>query len=160
MSTELQNLIELAWEGRADLSPATADPTIRAAVDQVIGDLDAGRLRVAERMGVGQWTVNQWVKKAVLLSFRLKDNQVVQAGDLGFYDKVDTKFSHASADDMRASGIRLLPPAVAKSTGVREVLRSLRLSVHNTIGIGDAENDHDMLDACEVGAAVLRGTCG
>jgi 2,3,4,5-tetrahydropyridine-2-carboxylate N-succinyltransferase len=108
-----QNLIELAWEGRAELSAASA-PEVGAAVDAVIADLNAGRIRVAERQGVGQWTVNQWVKKAVLLSFRLNDNKTIRAGDLGFYDKVPTKFSHLDEDAMRATGVRVVPPAVAR----------------------------------------------
>jgi 2,3,4,5-tetrahydropyridine-2,6-dicarboxylate N-succinyltransferase len=66
---------------------------VKDAVEHVIADLNKGRIRVAERQGVGQWTVNQWVKKAVLLSFRLNDNQPMRAGDLGFFDKVKTKFS-------------------------------------------------------------------
>jgi 2,3,4,5-tetrahydropyridine-2-carboxylate N-succinyltransferase len=63
---------------------------------------------------VGQWTVHQWIKKAVLLSFRLKDNELVQAGQLGFYDKVATKFAGLSADAMKATGVRVVPPAVAR----------------------------------------------
>ena len=111
--TDLQATIELAWESRASINAANA-PEVLAAVEQVIKDLNKGRLRVAERQGVGQWTVNQWVKKAVLLSFRLKDNRLMRAGDLGFYDKVDTKFSHLSEQEMRASGVRVVPPAVAR----------------------------------------------
>ncbi len=114
MSTELQTLIDLAWEGRSALSPTSADPKIVEAVEHVIADLNAGRLRVAERQGVGEWTVNQWVKKAVLLSFRLKDNHVMRSGDLSFFDKVETKFAHVSDDAMRATGIRVVPPAVAR----------------------------------------------
>ena len=110
---ELQPMIELAWEGRASIN-ATNSPEIYQAVEQVIGDLNAGRLRVAERQGVGQWTVNQWVKKAVLLSFRLNDNKAMRAGDLGFFDKVQTKFAHLSEDEMRATGVRVVPPAVAR----------------------------------------------
>ena len=109
-----QDLIELAWEGRAALGPTTADPQIRETVDHVIGELNAGRIRVAERQGVGQWRVNQWIKKAVLLSFRLNDNQVMRAGDLTFFDKVATKFSHVDEAAIRASGVRVVPPAVAR----------------------------------------------
>ena len=87
---------------------------MRNAVEAVIADLNAGRLRVAERRGVGDWQVNQWLKKAVLLSFRLNDNQLMRAGDLGFFDKVKTKFSHLTAEQMRASGVRVVPPAVAR----------------------------------------------
>jgi 2,3,4,5-tetrahydropyridine-2,6-dicarboxylate N-succinyltransferase len=113
MSHELQATIDLAWENRARIDAANA-PDVRHAVEQVIGDLNKGRVRVAERQGVGQWTVNQWVKKAVLLSFRLNDNKIMRAGDLGFYDKVPTKFAHLDEAAMRASGVRVVPPAVAR----------------------------------------------
>ncbi|UCH16501.1 MAG: 2,3,4,5-tetrahydropyridine-2,6-dicarboxylate N-succinyltransferase [Burkholderiales bacterium] len=113
MSQDLQNTIDMAWETRAQLT-STNSPEVREAVEQVIGDLNAGRLRVAERQGVGQWKVNQWVKKAVLLSFRLTENRVMRAGDLGFYDKVSTKFSHLDEAAMRATGVRVVPPAVAR----------------------------------------------
>jgi 2,3,4,5-tetrahydropyridine-2-carboxylate N-succinyltransferase len=110
---ELQGTIELAWESRTSIN-ATNSPEIYQAVEQVIAGLDAGRLRVAERQGVGQWTVNQWVKKAVLLSFRLNDNKIMSAGELGFYDKVATKFAHLSETEMRDTGVRVVPPAVAR----------------------------------------------
>ncbi len=113
MSTDLQNLIDLAWEARASIT-ATSSPDVREGVEQVIRDLNAGRIRVAERQGVGRWTVNQWVKKAVLLSFRLSDNKAMHAGDLGFFDKVPTKFGHLDEAAMRASGVRVVPPAVAR----------------------------------------------
>ena len=110
---ELESTIELAWESRASIN-ATNSPQIFAAVESVIAELNAGRLRVAERQGVGQWTVNQWVKKAVLLSFRLNDNKMMRAGDLGFYDKVPTKFAHLDEAEMRETGVRVVPPAVAR----------------------------------------------
>jgi len=113
MSTDLQNSIDLAWEARASLTPSNA-PEVREAVERVIGELNAGRLRVAERQGVGEWSVNQWVKKAVLLSFRLNDNKLSHAGELGFFDKVPTKFSHLNEEQMRAAGVRVVPPAVAR----------------------------------------------
>ena len=69
---------------------------------------------MAERQGVGPWTVNQWIKKAVLLSFRLHDNVAVHAGELTFFDKVSTKFSHIDEVALRASGVRVVPPAVAR----------------------------------------------
>jgi len=112
--TELQDIIDLAWEGRAALNPANADPKIREAVDTVVNELNTGRMRVAERQGVGQWTVHQWLKKAVLLSFRLSDNRLMHSGDLAFYDKVQTKFSHLDDQQMRATGVRVVPPAVAR----------------------------------------------
>ena len=109
----LQPVIDMAWESRAEISALNA-PQVRDAVERVIADLNAGRLRVAERRGVGDWVVNQWVKKAVLLSFRLNDNQVVKAGDLHFFDKVQTKFAHLDEAAMRATGVRVVPPAVAR----------------------------------------------
>ena len=110
----LQALIEAAWEDRSQFSPGNAPQDIRDAVDSVIGQLNNGSLRVATRQAVGQWTVHQWIKKAVLLSFRLNDNEIMRAGDLGFFDKVKTKFSHLDAQQMRAAGVRVVPPAVAR----------------------------------------------
>jgi 2,3,4,5-tetrahydropyridine-2,6-dicarboxylate N-succinyltransferase len=94
MTESSQSIIDLAWEGRASLSPANADPKIRDAVERAIADLNAGRIRVAERRGVGDWSVNQWVKKAVLLSFRLNDNRAMHAGELSFFDKVARRGSY------------------------------------------------------------------
>jgi 2,3,4,5-tetrahydropyridine-2-carboxylate N-succinyltransferase len=113
MTAQLQQIIDRAWEQRAEL-PGAATQELRDAVEHVIADLNKGRLRVAERQGVGRWSVNQWVKKAVLLSFRLNDNKLMRAGDLGFFDKVPTKFAHLSEDELRATGVRVVPPAVAR----------------------------------------------
>ena len=114
MSQPLQQVIEAAWEDRVNISVASASAEVRDAVEHVLNELDAGRLRVATREAVGQWTTHQWIKKAVLLSFRLKDNEIMQAGNLGFYDKVATKFSNLSAEEMKATGVRVVPPAVAR----------------------------------------------
>ncbi|MEX8518200.1 MAG: 2,3,4,5-tetrahydropyridine-2,6-dicarboxylate N-succinyltransferase [Leptothrix sp. (in: b-proteobacteria)] len=114
MSSQLQQVIETAWDNRAELSIASAPAEVRDAVNHVISELDAGRIRVAERQGVGQWSVNQWVKKAVLLSFRLNDNGVQGGGDLTFFDKVPTKFAGMNEAELRATGVRVVPPAVAR----------------------------------------------
>jgi 2,3,4,5-tetrahydropyridine-2,6-dicarboxylate N-succinyltransferase len=114
MSQQLQQIIDDAWENRANISAKSAPKEVAQAVEHVIAELNVGRVRVASRQGVGQWTVNQWVKKAVLLSFRLRDNEIMRAGDLGFYDKVPTRFSDMSAQEMAASGVRVVPPAVAR----------------------------------------------
>jgi 2,3,4,5-tetrahydropyridine-2,6-dicarboxylate N-succinyltransferase len=114
MTQQLQSTIEAAWDNRANLSPAAAPQETRDAVEHVISQLNNGSLRVATREAVGQWTVHQWIKKAVLLSFRLNDNQMMKAGSLGFYDKVPTKFSDLSEDEMKATGVRVVPPAVAR----------------------------------------------
>ncbi|MES2283120.1 MAG: 2,3,4,5-tetrahydropyridine-2,6-dicarboxylate N-succinyltransferase [Pseudomonadota bacterium] len=113
-NTALQKIIDAAWEDRASLSPKAAPKEITEAVEHTLDQLNNGSLRVATRQGVGQWTVHQWIKKAVLLSFRLKDNELMRAGDLAFFDKVKTKFAHLSEEEMRATGVRVVPPAVAR----------------------------------------------
>jgi 2,3,4,5-tetrahydropyridine-2-carboxylate N-succinyltransferase len=113
MSDTLQHLIETAWDNRADISPAKHDPAIRKAVDGVIAELDAGSLRVAEKLA-GEWVVHQWIKKAVLLSFRLQDNVVMEEGSTRYYDKVPTKFASYGAKEFAAGGFRVVPPAVAR----------------------------------------------
>ncbi len=114
MTQQLQSIIDSAWDNRANLSPTSAPAEIKEAVEHVISQMNKGLLRVATRESVGKWTVHQWIKKAVLLSFRLNDNEIVKAGDLGFYDKVKTKFSHLSPEEMKATGVRVVPPAVAR----------------------------------------------
>jgi 2,3,4,5-tetrahydropyridine-2,6-dicarboxylate N-succinyltransferase len=108
-----QSIIDLAWESRSEINAINA-PEVRETVEKVIAELNGGRIRVAERLSVGEWQVNQWVKKAVLLSFRLNDNVVMRAGDLGFFDKVKTKFAHLDDAQMREAGVRVVPPAVAR----------------------------------------------
>ena len=114
MTQQLQSIIDQAWENRANLSVSSAPAEVTEAVEHVIAQLNNGTLRVATRESVGQWTTHQWIKKAVLLSFRLKDNEVIKAGDLGFYDKVQTKFSNMDETGLKASGVRIVPPAVAR----------------------------------------------
>ena len=97
----LQATIDAAWDNRANLSAAAAPKEVLNAVEQALDLLNSGTLRVATRESVGQWTVHQWLKKAVLLSFRLKDNELMRAGELGFYDKVPTKFAHLSEGNAR-----------------------------------------------------------
>ena len=113
-NTQLEATINAAWEDRANLAAKSAPQDIRDAVDNTITQLNNGSIRVATRQGVGQWTVHQWIKKAVLLSFKLNDNELMRAGELGFFDKVKTKFSHLSEAEMRETGIRVVPPAVAR----------------------------------------------
>ncbi len=113
-NTKLEATINAAWQDRANLAIATAPKDILEAIESTIAQLNGGHIRVATRQGVGQWTVHQWIKKAVLLSFRLTDNAVMRAGDLGFFDKVKTKFSNLDDTQMRAAGVRVVPPAVAR----------------------------------------------
>ena len=114
MTQQLQNIIDAAWEDRANISISSGSKEVQDAVEQVISQLNNGSLRIATKQAVGQWTVHQWLKKAVLLSFRLKDNMVMKSGDLAFYDKVPTKFAHLSEAELKATGVRVVPPAVAR----------------------------------------------
>jgi 2,3,4,5-tetrahydropyridine-2,6-dicarboxylate N-succinyltransferase len=109
----LQNVIESAWERRTELGPSRADAPLRAAVDECLAGLDAGTLRVAEQRE-GGWVVNQWLKQAVLLSFRINDNQVVDAGYTRFFDKVPQKFAEHDAERFRSGGMRVVPNAVVR----------------------------------------------
>ena len=110
---DLQQIIDPAFENRASISAASADPKLRDAVQQVIAALDSGKLRVAEKTG-DTWTTHQWVKKAVLLSFRLQDNAVVRDGYTNYYDKVASKFADYGARDFAEGGFRVVPPAAVR----------------------------------------------
>lgn len=110
----LQTVIEEAWENRAHISPQSAPAGVRPAVYEVIDQLDRGKLRVAEKKD-GAWVVHQWVKKAVLLSFRLHDNQLLEAGGYTrFYDKVPGKFVAYAESDFQEGGFRVVPPAMVR----------------------------------------------
>jgi len=113
MSNELQQVIEQAWEDRANLKPGSAPAKIGEAVQHILGELDAGTLRVAEKIN-GEWVTHQWLKKAVLLSFRLEDNVKMESGALNFFDKVPTKFASYDAHKFQQGGFRVVPPAVAR----------------------------------------------
>ncbi|NJM32598.1 MAG: 2,3,4,5-tetrahydropyridine-2,6-dicarboxylate N-succinyltransferase [Limnobacter sp.] len=109
-----QSVIETAWETRAELSPNSAPEAVRQAVSHTLEGLNNGTLRVCSRQN-GEWKTHQWIKKAVLLSFRLADNQPIAAGGFTqFYDKVPTKFAHYTEADFKAGGFRVVPPAVAR----------------------------------------------
>jgi 2,3,4,5-tetrahydropyridine-2-carboxylate N-succinyltransferase len=109
----IQQTIDEAWENRASISAALAPGHVRQAVNSVIAQLDAGTLRVAEP-GAGGWVVHQWVKKAVLLSFRLHENHLVEAGFARFFDKVPTKFATYSETQFQEGGMRVVPPATVR----------------------------------------------
>jgi 2,3,4,5-tetrahydropyridine-2-carboxylate N-succinyltransferase len=113
MSNTLQNTIDKAWDERANISPAKAPAGVYEAVTDVIHQLDKGALRVAEKIN-GQWETHQWIKKAVLLSFRLHDNTVLKDGYSQYYDKVPSKFAGFGANDFAQAGYRVVPPAAAR----------------------------------------------
>lgn len=114
----LSGLIEQAFEDRLQFSPTNTPEDVREAVERVLAGLDDGSLRVAEKIN-GSWQVHQWIKKAVLLSFRLNDNVPMNGSGsisdtMQFFDKVPTKFAHWSEKQFREAGVRVVPPAVAR----------------------------------------------
>ncbi|MEN9462066.1 MAG: 2,3,4,5-tetrahydropyridine-2,6-dicarboxylate N-succinyltransferase [Pseudomonadota bacterium] len=110
---KLQAIVEKAFEDRANLSPRQAEGKIVEAVSDVIDLLDQGKIRVAEKLD-GKWLVNEWVKKAVLLSFRLEDNYFIKGGFTNYFDKVQSKFADLSSREFRELGVRVVPPATAR----------------------------------------------
>ncbi len=110
---ELQTLIEAAFERRAEITPKSISRELFDALETTVGLLDSGKVRVAERQD-GAWVVNQWLKKAVLLYFRARENTVIEAGYSKFYDKVPLKYSGYSAAQFRDDGARVVPHAVVR----------------------------------------------
>ena len=112
--SNIQQIIEEAFEIRADITPRNVDTHVTEAVNEAIAKLDSGELRVAEQRAVGDWIVNEWLKKAVLLSFRIEDNEFMKGGYTNYYDKVPSKFADYNTRDFRDSGIRVVPPAAVR----------------------------------------------
>ena len=110
----MKEIIEAAFEDRANINPQNVTPEVKQAVNEAIRMLDSGEARVAQQQGVGDWVVNEWLKKAVLLSFRIADNAPMQGGFTQYYDKVPSKFADMSADEFKATGVRVVPPASAR----------------------------------------------
>ena len=112
-TTDLQNIIDSAFENRSSLSPATVEPALQSAVLDAIELLDSGQARVAEKIN-GEWQVNQWLKKAVLLSFAIRDNEIVAGQGTNYFDKVPSKFADYDQARFDAEGFRVVPPAMAR----------------------------------------------
>lgn len=110
---QLQTLIETAFENRAQITPTTVDAQTKSAILEAIALLDSGQLRIAEKQD-GKWIVNQWLKQAVLLFFRIHDNEILDAGFTRFYDKVPLKFSNFTADDFAKQNSRIVPHACVR----------------------------------------------
>ena len=111
--SDLQAIIEKAFESRAEINPRNVDTHVKEAVLNALAQLDNGSLRVAEKKD-GEWIVNQWLKKAVLLSFRIEDNEFMKGGFTNYYDKVQSKFADYNSRDFREAGVRVVPPATAR----------------------------------------------
>ncbi len=111
--SDIQQIIEDAFERRADITPRNVETLVKDAVTEAISLLDSGKARVAEPVD-GGWQVNEWLKKAVLLSFRIDDNQFIKGGFTNYYDKVESKFADMNTREFRESGVRVVPPATAR----------------------------------------------
>ena len=166
MSQSIQNTIEQAWENRANLSPQAVSAEIRQAVNAVLEGLNSGTIRVAERQSVGKWEVNQWVKKAVLLSFRLEDNKPMSAGGYTqFFDKVPSKFENYTEADFAAGGFRVVPPAIARRgsfIGKNAVLMPSYVNIGAYVGEGTMVDTWATVGSCaQIGKNVhLSGGVG
>ncbi|MDA9913920.1 2,3,4,5-tetrahydropyridine-2,6-dicarboxylate N-succinyltransferase [Methylophilaceae bacterium] len=113
--SNLQDIIEQGFENRSEINPSNAPQEIVDAVSEVLNKLNTGELRVASRIGDSQdWETHQWIKKAVLLSFRLKDNEMMLGGSTNYFDKVDSKFRHFTEQDFKNGGYRVVPNAIAR----------------------------------------------
>jgi len=110
---QLQATIEAAFEHRADITPRNVEAKLKESIGQTISLLDTGKLRVAEKIG-GEWVTHQWLKKAVLLSFRIEDNQFIDGAETNYFDKVPSKFAGYHSKDFRDGGFRVVPPAAVR----------------------------------------------
>jgi 2,3,4,5-tetrahydropyridine-2-carboxylate N-succinyltransferase len=111
--SSLQETIERAFDNRSDISPSSVDAEVKNAVLEAIDQLDRGVVRVAEKID-GEWVVNQWLKKAVLLSFAIRDNSILPSDETSYYDKVPGKFADYDEARFREDGFRVVPPAMAR----------------------------------------------
>ncbi|HET7588502.1 MAG TPA: 2,3,4,5-tetrahydropyridine-2,6-dicarboxylate N-succinyltransferase [Gammaproteobacteria bacterium] len=155
--TELQQLIDTAFEHRAELTPDRCSADVREAVDAVIEGLDQGKLRVAEPTADG-WICHEWIKKAVLLSFRIAPNRVMQQGDARFFDKVPLKYSNYDTAAFECDGARIVPPATVRRgafVAPDAVLMPSYVNIGARIGTGTMIDTWATVGSCaQIGANV------
>jgi len=162
----MKALIEAGWEERGNLTPASAPPELRQAVEECLDGLETGRLRVAEPLGApGDWRVNQWLKKAVLLSFRLHENEVIEAGFTRFYDKLPLRWGDGDGSRIEQSGARIVPPATVRRgahIGHDAVLMPSYVNIGARVGPGTMVDTWATVGSCaQIGANVhLSGGVG
>jgi 2,3,4,5-tetrahydropyridine-2-carboxylate N-succinyltransferase len=160
------SIIETAFEDRANINPANASAEIKATVASVIADLDSGKLRVASRIGdTQQWETHQWLKKAVLLSFRLDDNVLMDDGVTKYFDKVPPKFADYTAEDFKAGGFRVVPNAIVRRgsfIGKNAVLMPSYVNIGANVGEGTMVDTWATVGSCaQIGKNVhLSGGVG
>ncbi len=161
---DLEQTIIQAWDRRAEITPQNVDPALKTAVNQSIALLDSGAARVAEP-DQGGWKVNQWLKMAVLLSFRIEENQMIVDGATRYYDKVATKFSQYTDEDFSRCGFRVVPPAtVRRGAYIAEnvVLMPSYVNIGAWVGAGTMVDTWATVGSCaQIGANVhLSGGVG
>jgi len=162
---ELRGLVEGAWEKRGDLSPRRASAGLRAAVEECLDGLESGRFRVAEPLGpAGEWRVNQWLKKAVLLAFRVHDNEIIEAQYARFFDKLPLRWSDQRGD-ISGTGARVVPPATVRRgafIGHDAVLMPSYVNIGAWVGPGTMVDTWATVGSCaQIGANVhLSGGVG
>ncbi|MDP1765405.1 MAG: 2,3,4,5-tetrahydropyridine-2,6-dicarboxylate N-succinyltransferase [Methylotenera sp.] len=161
-----QSIIEAAFEDRANINPSNASAEIKATVSSLIADLDAGKLRVASRIGNSQnWETHQWLKKAVLLSFRLDDNVLLEGGCTKYFDKVPPKFADYTEEDFKAGGFRVVPNAMVRRgsfIGKNAVLLPSYVNIGAYVGEGTMVDTWATVGSCaQIGKNVhLSGGVG
>ena len=161
-----QSIIETAFEDRANINPANASAELKANVESVIKDLDTGTLRVASRIGDTQtWETHQWLKKAVLLSFRLDDNVLMDDGVTKYFDKVPPKFANYTEADFKAGGFRVVPNAIVRRgsfIGKNAVLMPSYVNIGAYVGEGTMVDTWATVGSCaQIGKNVhLSGGVG
>lgn len=164
--SQLQQIIEAAFEDRANINPTNASKEVKEAVFSVIADLDSGKLRVATRVGdTQQWETHQWLKKAVLLSFRLEDNYLMDGGCTQYFDKVQPKFADYTAEDFKVGGFRVVPNAIVRRgsfIGKNAVLMPSYVNIGAYVGEGSMVDTWATVGSCaQIGKNVhLSGGVG
>lgn len=164
MTQDLQNIIETAWNECQALHSNTVSAQTRDAIEHTIQALDSGTLRVAEKINQ-EWIVHQWLKKAVLLSFRIQDNQVMGQAPLQYFDKVPLKFENFDQKDFNAAGYRVVPPAVVRRgayIGRNAVLMPSYVNIGAWVGEGSMIDTWATVGSCaQIGKHVhLSGGVG
>ncbi len=163
---ELKPLIESAWERRSEISPGRASPGLRQAVESCLDGLETGRFRVAEALGApGEWKVNQWLKKAVLLSFRVHENEVIRAGYTNFFDKLPLRWGSEFGEKIEDTGARVVPPATVRRgahIGHDAVLMPSYVNIGAYVGPGTMVDTWATVGSCaQIGSNVhLSGGVG
>jgi 2,3,4,5-tetrahydropyridine-2,6-dicarboxylate N-succinyltransferase len=164
--SQLQTIIEAAFEDRANINPANASRELKEAVASIIAELDAGTMRVASRIGDTQnWETHQWIKKAVLLSFRLDDNVLLDGGCTKYFDKVPPKFANYTEEDFKAGGFRVVPNAMVRRgsfIGKNAVLLPSYVNIGAYVGEGTMVDTWATVGSCaQIGKNVhLSGGVG